>query len=119
MNTLTLDALSEPTRPVNLGFQILLGAAIAGAMITLIPILTVIIPAQVSEIDPQGAASSLAIVLAVGAAGAFLGNPIAGALSDRTTARLGRRRPWLLAGMLGSAFGLSLLAISPSIPLLA
>ena len=115
----TPEALQEPTRPVSLGFQILLGLATAGATIALMPVLTVLIPAQVSQIDPMNTASSLALVLAVGAAGALVGNPLAGALSDRTTSRLGRRRPWLLIGMLGTALGLFLLSISHNIPLVA
>jgi MFS family permease len=49
----------------------------------------------------------------------MISNPLAGALSDRTTSRFGRRRPWLLAGMLGSTIGLALMANSTSIPLLA
>ena len=113
------EALKEPTRPVTPGFQILLGLANAGAIITLIPVLAVLIPAQVTQIAPANSAASLALVLALGAAGALVGNPLAGALSDRTTARLGRRRPWLLVGMAGSALGLLLLANSRSITALA
>jgi MFS family permease len=37
-------------------------------------------------------------------------NPLAGALSDRTVSRLGRRRPWTLFGALASAAALALLA---------
>ena len=113
------EALQEPTRRVRLGFQILLGLANAGATITLIPVLMILIPAQVTQIDPLHSASSLALVLSLGAVGALVGNPLAGALSDRTTSRFGRRRPWLLIGMLGTALGLVFLADSRSIPLLA
>jgi MFS family permease len=38
------------------------------------------------------------LVLGVGGLAAIVGGPVAGALSDRTRARLGRRRPWALAG---------------------
>lgn len=119
MENTIAEALQEPTRPVKLRFQILLGLATAGATIALMPILAVIIPAQVTQIDPIHSASSLALVLTVGAAGALIGNPLAGALSDRTTARQGRRRPWLLIGMLGAALGLILLANSHSVPWMA
>jgi MFS family permease len=119
MENPTSEALKEPTRPVRLGFQILLSLANAGTIITLIPVLVVLIPAQVIRIDPVHSASSLALVLTLGAAGALVGNPLAGALSDRTTSRLGRRRPWLLVGMFGSALGVVVLANSRSIPLLA
>lgn len=117
--TAEISQADEPTRPVSLGFQVLLGLANAGAIITLIPVLTVLIPAQATQIDPVHSPSSLAVVLTLGAAGAMIGNVLAGALSDRTTSRFGRRRPWLLLGMIGSAFGLLLLANSRSIPTLA
>jgi MFS family permease len=119
MTHATSDALQEPTQPVSLSFQILLSLATAGATITLLPVLIVLVPAQVTQIDPLHSANSLALVLALGAFAALIGNPLAGALSDRTTAHLGRRRPWLLTGALGVSLGLGLLASSASIPQLA
>ncbi len=116
--TLT-ETTPEPTRPVSLGFQTLLGLSNAGAIITLLPVLTVLIPTQATQIEPLHSASGLALVLTLGAVGAMVGNPLAGALSDRTTSRFGRRRPWLLIGMVGDALGLFLLANSRSIALLA
>lgn len=38
------------------------------------------------------------MVLAAGGIAAIIAGPLAGALSDRTTVRLGRRRPWALGG---------------------
>lgn len=119
MEVTTSDALQEPTRPVSLKFQILLGLANAGAVITLMPVLTVLIPAQVTRVDPANQANSLAFVLTLGAFAALVSNPLTGALSDRTTSRFGRRRPWLLVGTIGAVMGLSLLAIGKTIPLLA
>lgn len=113
------EALSEPTRPVSLGFQVLLGLANAGATISLIPVLSVLIPAHATQIDPLHSANSLALVLTLGATAALVSNPLTGALSDRTTSRFGRRRPWLLAGTLGVCAGLALLANSRSILLMA
>ena len=114
----TTDALAEPTRPVGLGFQILLGLASAGATATLLPVLAVLIPTQVTRIDPAHAAENLALVLSLGAIGALIGNPLAGALSDRTTSRFGRRRPWILTGMIGDFLGLGLLAHSHTVALM-
>jgi MFS family permease len=113
------EALREPVEPVNLGFQVLLGSATAGATVSLLPVLIVLIPAQVTQIDPLNAPTSLALVLMAGATGALVGNPLAGALSDRTTSHFGRRRPWLLIGMAGACSGLVLCANSRSIALLA
>ena len=113
------EALQEPTRPVSPGFQVLLGLANAGAAMTLFPVLIVLIPAQVTQIDPINQANSLAFVLTAGAVAALVGSLLAGALSDRTTSRFGRRRPWLLLGTLGVSLGLGVLANSATIPLLA
>jgi len=109
------DALKEPSEPVSLGFQMLLGIANASTLLAVIPILTILIPAQVSQIDLAHAAANLALVLPLGAIGALVGNPLAGALSDRTTSRFGRRRPWILAGTLATSAGLALLANSSSV----
>ncbi|MCP9211793.1 MFS transporter [Streptomyces sp. NEAU-Y11] len=71
--------------------------------------LGILIPKQIAEITPDGKVGALAMVTAVGAAVTVFANPIAGALSDRTRSRWGRRTPWVIAGGLGSA--VSLLAL--------
>ncbi len=119
MNSSTIEASFEPDRPVSRGFQALLGLASASTTVTLLPVLTVLIPTQVNQIAPTRAADGLALVLTLGAIGALVGNPLAGALSDRTTSHFGRRRPWLLIGMIGDALGLALLANSRTIPQMA
>jgi MFS family permease len=55
---------------------------------------------------------ALSVVTGVGAFFAFVANPIAGALSDRTTSRLGMRRPWLFGGVLGGAVGLTIIGLA-------
>jgi MFS family permease len=49
-------------------------------------------------------------VLSVGAVFAIVSNPIFGHLSDRTRSRFGRRRPWLVGGMLGGSAALLIIA---------
>ena len=58
------------------------------------------------------------LVLGVGGLAAIVAGPLAGALSDRTRSRLGRRRPWALAGtalatasLLALAFAVGPLAV--------
>src|SRR5699024_11290223 len=46
---------------------------------------------------------------------AMVGTPLVGALSDRTTGRFGRRRPWILAGAVLGCLGLILLGRQSSI----
>jgi MFS family permease len=61
--------------------------------------LQVLLPDQAQAI--AGAAhdaTALGQVTAVGAVAAMITQPVVGALSDRTTGRLGRRHPWILGG---------------------
>jgi MFS family permease len=106
------QALQEPTERVSLAFQVLLGLANASAILAILVVLTVLIPVQVSQVNPERSATNLALVLPLGALGALIGNPLAGALSDRTTSRFGRRRPWIVAGAVATALGLAILANS-------
>ncbi|OIJ65311.1 MFS transporter [Streptomyces mangrovisoli] len=63
----------------------------------------------VADVDPDSKSTSLGVISAVGAFGAMLANPVAGALSDRTHGRFGRRAPWMAGGALLG--GLSLIAL--------
>ncbi|MFE3149709.1 MFS transporter [Streptomyces sp. NPDC059218] len=54
---------------------------------------------KVQEIAPDRKEQVLATVMAVGSIAALLLNPVFGHLSDRTTGRFGRRRPWIVGGL--------------------
>ena len=74
-------------------------------------VLLVILPAKVAELSPpEEKASRLGFLFGLGAVMAILGPPIMGYFSDR----LGRRKPFLLAGSLLTALALLLLAHAPS-----
>src|SRR5215207_7969512 len=51
-----------------------------------------------------------------GALLAMVGNPFFGKMSDRTTSRLGMRRPWMVIGLVGGSLGILMVALAPSIP---
>ena len=55
---------------------------------------------------------ALGVLEAVGSLMAVIWQPIAGALSDRTMTRFGRRRPYMVAGTLGDVLFLIGLALS-------
>ncbi|WP_171074334.1 MFS transporter [Nonomuraea basaltis] len=84
-----------------------------GALIT--PVI-ITMALRVAEVDPDNKTASLSLVLGVGALFALIANPLFGRLSDRTTSRFGRRRPWLICGVAGGFAGLSIIAFVPSIP---
>lgn len=72
-------------------------------------VLGVLLPNQIQNIDPAAKTKALGIVFAVTSVFSTLATPIAGALSDRTRSRFGRRTPWIVLGALIG--GLSLMAV--------
>lgn len=99
-------------------FTVALILAQAGACLTIYTPLTVSLSLRVSQIAPGSPTAALSLVMSVGAILALIGNPLFGALSDRTTSRFGRRRPWLLGGMLLITLGLLLAGLTNSVALL-
>ena len=99
------------------GFFAIYAFAYAGTLLALLTPIYVTLALRVREISPAAVDANLSLVLAVGALSALVGNPVFGRLSDRTTSRLGMRRPWLLLGAAGGAGSLWLISCAPSIGL--
>lgn len=76
----------------------------------------VLLPLQMQLLDPANKEANLATVLTLGALVAMITQPVAGALSDRTRSRFGRRAPWLVLGSVGG--GLALIGMSQANTLL-
>lgn len=85
--------------PANIGLFVVYGA-VPG----------VLLPLQITAIDPANKVANVAIVTTIGALAALLTQPIAGAVSDRTRSRFGRRAPWMIGGALVG--GLALVGMS-------
>lgn len=77
--------------------------------------LQLLLAQQAEQLAPGHKASTLALVTGLGAAVSMVANPVFGALSDRTTARAGRRIPWVVAGVAGGAAGLVVLSLAASV----
>lgn len=86
-----------------------------GIMLALLTPVMVTMALKVKRIDPVNADTSLGLILGIGAFAAMIANPIAGRLSDRTTARLGMRTPWILTGMLGGFASLVVIGLAQNI----
>ena len=101
----------EPTRNVGTRWVAFIALANLGLYLGYFGPLEVLLPDQVQAIaGPAGKIAALGWVTGVGAAAALIANPVAGALSDRTTGRFGRRHPWTVGGALAGAAALVLLA---------
>ena len=108
----------RPTEPKSPLFVGALGFAQFGLFVALLGPVMVSMAIKVNTLvpDPTGRTSALGLVLGVGAVAAFLGNAVFGRLSDRTTSRFGRRRPWLVGGVLVMAAALLLISHAGSRP---
>jgi MFS family permease len=70
---------------------------------------------RVRQLAPDNAAEPISQVLMAGAIVALVSNPIFGALSDSTRSRFGRRRPWLVGGVLCGCVSLAAIGLAPTI----
>ena len=101
---------AEPVERVRAPWIALLSLANLGLWMGYFGPLQVLLPNQVEDVAGAGKTTALGIVTGAGALVAVLVGPIAGALSDATTARYGRRRTWIAAGALLGCAGLALLS---------
>lgn len=108
--TAPIAALAEPTAPVGAAWTASLSLATLAVFMAFLTPIQILLPLQLEQVDPTHKAAALSWVTGVGAFVAMAANPVAGALSDRTTSRYGRRRPWILAGAVAGAAGLLLTA---------
>ena len=109
------EALREPTRAKNLLFMVLYTVANMVLGVGNITIGSILLAEHISIFASTAQATIFSLILAVGAVVAVLTNPVVGMLSDRTTSRWGRRRPWYVAGGVLTVLDLLLMAHAPSL----
>ena len=102
--------ITTPGARVGRGWITLLSLANLGLYMGYFGPLQELLPNQIQNIDPAHKTTSLGIVTAIGALVAVLVGPLAGALSDATASRFGRRRPWIAGGALLGCAGMALLS---------
>ena len=120
------DFFTPPTKPVKplfvaayllaqlFFFIALLGPAIVAIQVKAMAMFPGDNPAQVdAQVD------AVATIAGLGALGALFANVIFGQISDRTTWAWGRRRPWLVIGIVTMAVGLAMMGLLNTVPLVA
>lgn len=66
-------------------------------------LIAILLPTQIALIDEENKVGNLAIVTTTSFIFTLFAQPIAGAFSDRTRSRFGRRAPWMVIGALVGA----------------
>ncbi len=108
-----VGAFAEPDRPVGSGYVASVSLANLAVWLAFFTPIQNLLPRLADRVtDGDGKEAALAVVAGVGAFVAIVANPLAGALSDRTRSRFGRRRPWVLGGALVGA--LAMLGLVPA-----
>ena len=104
---------AEPKRPVTAGWIALFATAWFGIWMAQLTPVQLLLPQQIDALlkPTDWTESVVAFGVISGIAGfcALLTYPLTGALSDRTTSRFGRRRPWIVAG--AAVFAIALVAL--------
>lgn len=109
------SALAEPTSDVRRGYIAAIVFANLGIMLAFYAPITSLLPRLAEQVSPDSKEAALGWITGVGALMSVVGNPLAGALSDRTTSRLGRRKPWVLYGAMLGALGLVALSVQSTV----
>jgi MFS family permease len=110
---------APPTERVGTGFIAAFAFAQLGLFIALLGPVTVSMALKTIDVVGQDRApQAQGLILGIGAIAAMVGNPLFGRLSDRTTGRWGRRRPWMVGGSIAFAACLFVIAIGTNVPTL-
>ncbi|GCE47009.1 MFS transporter [Thermosporothrix hazakensis] len=104
---------------VSLGFQLFLSLANIVIWLAIIPIQQLLLPSQIAQIDAANKEAGLSLILFATGITGVIAQPIIGAISDRTTFRLGPRRTWLAIGVVIVSLLLVLQSFATSIAVLA
>jgi len=109
-----VPVFAEPRRAVTGAWIAAFATAWLGIWMAQLAPVQLLLPLQVDEVrgtgdDWQQSVIAFGIISGIAGVCALIAYPLTGALSDRTTSRFGRRRPWILGGAV--VFALSLVVL--------
>jgi MFS family permease len=108
-------ASEHPAARVGSGFIVLYAMSYTGGSLLFLAPLLVSLALKVNDlVGIDAAPRNLALVTGIGSLLSIVANPLFGRLSDRTTARVGMRRPWMVTGVLVGAAGTLVVAVASS-----
>ncbi len=110
------ETTGTEVRRVGWGFITLYALAYMGTILVFLAPLLVSLSLKINSlVGIEQAPNSLALVAGTGALLAMFVNPFFGKMSDRTSSRLGMRRPWMVIGLSGGSLGVLVVALAPNV----
>lgn len=113
------QATVEPTRRVGTGWMALFSSAWLGIWMAQLTPVQLLLPLQVAEfstpVDWVDSVLGFGAISGIAGLCALVSYPVAGALSDRTASAYGRRRPWIVVGLVLFAGSLAVLGSARSL----
>jgi MFS family permease len=112
----TPSPFAEPKKAITGGWIAAFAAAWLGIWMAQLTPIQLLLPVQVDSVrgttgDWLDSVIAFGIISGIAGVCAIIAYPLSGALSDRTTSRFGRRRPWILGGALAFAISLVILGL--------
>lgn len=121
LDAVAVDELSEPPTPdlpkVGARYIWFMVLAQFGVFMAFITPLAISLSIRVNELAP-GRVEALGVITSAGALFVMLTAPFMGVWSDRTRTRFGRRRPFMVGGVIVGVVSLVVMALAPSLFLL-
>jgi len=112
------QATPESPAPHRVGWgfiSLYTSAQMGTSLVFLAPLLVTLALKVNSLVGIEQAPNSLGLVTGIGSLLAMVSNPFFGKLSDRTSSRMGMRRPWMIIGLVGGSLGVLTVALAPNI----
>ena len=115
--TTTVRAENGPTEPVTKRFILWLVLLNFGAAMAFIVPLTYSLALRIQQLAP-GHEEILGYATGIAQTVFILSSPLIGIWSDRTRSRLGRRKPFIIGGIVIGMIGLAIIGVSPNVPVM-
>ncbi|MFZ0531279.1 MAG: MFS transporter [Propionicimonas sp.] len=107
-----------PEYPQSVKKTIALVLIAAAGMYVMMLTLGTALSLRIATVAPEGKEAALGMAVSISALLLLVAIPLGGALSDRTTSRFGRRRPWVIGMLLPSLAAMAAIGLTDSVPVI-
>jgi len=107
-----------PEFPQSVKKTIALVLVAAAGMYIMMLTLSTALSLRIASVAPDGKEAALGAAVSISALLLLVAIPLGGALSDRTTSRFGRRRPWIVGMLVPALVAMAVIGLTNSVPII-